>query len=117
MVNAVNPSSAAAVAAASQTTAAPAPVVAPRKAAEVPAVVVRLSFEGSEAARVEAARVPLDAPVVQADLNQDGVVSDQERLTDAAHVAAQRAFLSGSSDLGQALQAYQEIASLADAQR
>lgn len=122
MVNAVNSSPSAAAAALAAKAAAAPSAAAPRPAAEAPkAAVVSVSTAGAERAGSAAARARAEAPAsktfAQADTNQDGTVSDQERLTDVAQREAQRALLQGSSNLDEALQAYQAIASLADVQR
>jgi len=115
MVNAVNPATSSATAAAPRGSAAPArrPEGGP-----VEATVVTLSAAGARvAASQDAAKVKMGTANASADINQDGTVSTQEQQTEAAQQALRKAFLEGGSNLDEALQAYREIASLADAQR
>ncbi|WP_343624436.1 hypothetical protein [Roseateles puraquae] len=94
------------------------PVPARRPQEEPASVVVNLSAAGARAAASQdSAKVATGIVQASADVNQDGTVSDQEQQTENAQLALKRAMLEGSPDLEQALQAYQTIASLADAQR
>lgn len=82
------------------------------------ATVVAVSAAGARAAASQdAAKVATGIVHASADINQDGTVSAQEQQTDTAQAALQKALLEGGSNLGEALQAYQAIAALADAQR
>ena len=84
---------------------------------EAPSVVVTVSAGARVAASQDSAKVATGVVLASADVNRDGTVSDQEQLTEDAQLALKKALLAGSPDLEQALQAYQAIASLADAQR
>ena len=98
--------------------AAPAAAAVRRTGAEAAATVVTVSAEGARAAASQdTAKVATGIVQVAADVNGDGTVSDQEQQTDDAQLALKKAMLEGGPDLDQALQAYQTIASLADAQR
>lgn len=90
-----------------------------RRAAQPQAsVVVTVSAAGARAAASQdTAKVATGIVHVNADVNGDGTVSDQEQQTDAAQLALKRALMEGSPNLDQALEAYQTVASLADAQR
>lgn len=82
------------------------------------ATVVTWSAAGARAAASrDSAKVETGVVHASADTNQDGTVSTQEQQTEVAQQALRKALLEGSGDLGEALQAYQAIASLADAQR
>lgn len=89
-----------------------------RVEAEAASVVVTVSAQGARAAaEKDTAKIATGIVHVSADVNQDGTVSDQEQQTDDAQLALKKALLEGGPDLDAALQAYQTIASLADAQR
>lgn len=80
--------------------------------------VVTVSAAGARAAAAQdSAKVATGVVHATADVNRDGTVSDQEQQTEDAQLALRKAMLEGSANLEQALQAYQSIASLADAQR
>lgn len=113
MVNAVNLAAPAVAVSASSAT----PV---RRAEAGPAVaaIVTLSAAGARAAASQdAAKVATGVVHASADINQDGTVSAQEQQTETAQAALKKAILEGGSNLEEALQAYQAVASLADAQR
>lgn len=113
MVTPVTPSSNAAVAA---SPAAPAP--ARRAEAQAASAVVTVSAAGVRAAASQdAAKVATGVVYATADVNADGTVSDQEQKTEDAQLTLKKALMEGSPNLEEALQAYQTIASLADAQR
>jgi hypothetical protein len=96
--------------------AAPEPVRRP--AAEPASSVVSVSAAGARAAASQdTAKVATGIVHVSADVNHDGTVSEQEQQTDDAQLALKKALLEGGPELDAALQAYQMIASLADAQR
>lgn len=99
--------------------AAPAPAPAAARASDVAAasVVVSVSAGARAAASEDGAKVATGVVHATADVNRDGTVSDQEQLTENAQLALKRALMEGSPDLDQALQAYQTIAAMADAQR
>lgn len=102
--------------AAASTPVAPAP--ARRAAAEAASVVVTVSAAGARAAASQdSAKVATGVVHATADVNSDGTVSDQEQQTEDAQLTLKKALMEGSPDLEQALQAYQTIASMADAQR
>jgi hypothetical protein len=97
--------------------AAPEPVRRP--VAEAASAVVTVSSAGARAssASQDAAKVATGIVQASADINHDGTVSDQEQQTDDAQRALKKALVEGGPNLEEALQAYQAIASLADAQR
>lgn len=97
--------------------AAAAPQPVRRVEAETPSVRVTVSHGARAAASQDSAKVATGVVLASADVNRDGTVSDQEQLTQDAQLALKKALLEGGPDLEQALQAYQAIASLADAQR
>jgi hypothetical protein len=98
---------------------APAPAAPVLRAGDAAAasVVVTVSAGARVAASQDSAKVATGVVHAQADVNSDGTVSDQEQQTENAQLALKRALMEGSPDLEQALQAYQAIASMADAQR
>jgi hypothetical protein len=96
----------------------PAPEPARRAVAEAVSSVVSVSAAGARAAASQdTAKVATGIVHVSADVNHDGTVSEQEQQTDDAQLALKKAMLEGGPNLDEALQAYQAIASLADAQR
>jgi hypothetical protein len=102
-------------------TAAAAPVAPaaarPSEARDV-AVVVTVSAAGARAAASQdTAKVATGIVHATADLNRDGTVSDQEQQTEDAQLTLKKALMEGGPNLEEALQAYQTIASMADAQR
>lgn len=102
-------------------TAAAAPVAPaaarPYEARDV-AVVVTVSAAGARAAASQdTAKVATGIVHATADLNRDGTVSDQEQQTEDAQLTLKKALMEGGPNLEEALQAYQTIASMADAQR
>ena len=98
---------------------APAAAVPVRRArAEVASATVTVSPAGARAAASQdTAKVATGVVHVTADVNQDGTVSDQEQKTEDAQLTLKKALMEGGPNLDEALQAYQTIASLADAQR
>lgn len=90
-----------------------------RQAAPEPAsAVVTVSAAAARAAASQdTAKVATGIVHVSADVNRDGTVSDQEQQTEEAQLALKKALIEGGPNLEEALQAYQAIASLADAQR
>ena len=94
-----------------------APEPARRPVAEAASAVVTVSPAGARAAALQTAKIATGIVQASADINHDGTVSDQEQQTDDAQLALKKALLEGGPDLDAALQAYQTIASLADAQR
>ena len=95
-----------------------APAPARRAAVEAESVVVTVSAAGARAAASQdSAKVATGVVHATADVNSDGTVSDQEQQTEDAQLTLKKALMEGSADLEQALQAYQTIASMADAQR
>jgi len=96
--------------------AAPAPA---RQADERTAsAVVTVSAAGARvAASQDTAKIATGIVHASADVNGDGTVSDQEQQTEDAQSALKKATLEGSPNLEQALQTYETIAALADAQR
>ena len=88
-----------------------------RVEAEAPSALVTVSHGARAAASQDSAKVATGVVLASADVNRDGTVSDQEQLTEDARLTLRKAMLEGSPDLEQALQAYQAIAALADAQR
>lgn len=97
--------------------AAPVAPVRPVGAREA-AVVVTVSAAGARAAASQdGAKVATGIVHATADLNTDGTVSDQEQKTEDAQLTLKRALMEGSPNLEEALQAYQAIAAMADAQR
>jgi len=86
--------------------------------AQAASAVVMVSAAGARAAAAQdSAKVATGVVHATADVNRDGTVSDQEQQTEDAQLALRKAMLEGGANLEQALQAYQSIASLADAQR
>lgn len=107
-----------ATASASPSGVAAAPVPARRSAPELASAVVTVSAAGARAAASQdTAKVATGIVHVTADVNHDGTVSDQEQQTETAQLALKRALMEGGANLGEALEAYQSVASLADVQR
>lgn len=103
-------------------TAAPAAPAGPapsrQPGAEAVSVMVTVSAAGARAAASQdAAKVATGIVHATADVNADGTVSDQEQKTEDAQLTLKKALMEGGPNLEEALQAYQTIASLADAQR
>lgn len=101
-------------------TATPAAPAAARagQAQEDVSVVVTVSAAGARAAASQdTAKVATGIVHATADLNSDGTVSDQEQQTEDAQLTLKKALMEGGPNLEEALQAYQTIASMADAQR
>ncbi|RTL47143.1 MAG: hypothetical protein EKK53_00485 [Burkholderiales bacterium] len=95
-----------------------APVVARPPEARDASVVVTVSRGGQRAAASQdAAKIATGIVHATADLNHDGTVSDQEQQTEDAQLTLKKALMEGSPNLEEALQAYQTIAAMADAQR
>lgn len=94
-----------------------APMPARRGAGEAASAVVMVSAAGAQAAARDTAKVATGVVHVTADVNHDGTVSDQEQQTETAQLALKRALMEGGANLGEALEAYQSVASLADVQR
>jgi len=93
-------------------------VAARRSPPEGSAAVVTVSAAAARAAASQdTAKVATGIVQAAADVNHDGTLSDQEQQTDDAQVALKKAMLEGGPNLDAALQAYQQIASLSDAQR
>lgn len=88
-----------------------------RAAAEASAVVAVSSAGARAAAAQDTAKIATGIVHASADVNADGTVSEQEQQTEDAQLALKKALLEGGAGLDEALQAYQAIASLADAQR
>lgn len=81
-------------------------------------VVVTVSVAGARAAASQdSAKVATGIVHATADVNSDGTVSDQEQKTEDAQLTLKKALMEGGPNLEEALQAYQTIASMADAQR
>jgi hypothetical protein len=101
------------------TAAAPAAPVAVRVAdGRDASVVVTVSAAGARAAASQdSAKVATGIVHATADVNSDGTVSDQEQKTEDAQLTLKKALMEGGPNLEEALQAYQTIASMADAQR
>lgn len=101
---------------------APAPAAAPAVARAVEtrdaSVVVTVSAAGARAAASQdSAKIATGIVHATADVNHDGTVSDQEQQTEDAQLTLKKALMEGGPNLEEALQAYQTIASMADAQR
>lgn len=117
MVIAVNAAASAASASAFDAGGGAAPVRRTEARATAASVVTVSAAGARAAASQDTAKVATGVVHASADINQDGTVSSQEQQTETAQAALQKALLGGGGNLEEALQAYQAIASLADAQR